>query len=158
MKGKKLLYTIQICLLLFITACASKDDTEVSRNALIKTTNPPAEAVDNHPKQAGIVKEIKDTVLSFNEIYDTAIIKGEKETIVTYKVRQLQRFRMKKIEKNVKEKLEKKFPDEQFIISSDFKIFLETIRLQEKIRNNTLSEKKIENQLKKIITLSKEQT
>ena len=39
---------------------------------------------------------------------------------------------MKKIEKEVNDILEKKYPDEDFIVSSDYKIFLEADRLGRK--------------------------
>ena len=38
---------------------------------------------------------------------------------------------MKKIEKKMDRYLEDKYPEEDFILSSDYKIFLETIRLKE---------------------------
>ena len=37
---------------------------------------------------------------------------------------------MKKIEKEVNEILEKKYPEENFVVSSDYKIFLEAYRIR----------------------------
>ena len=42
---------------------------------------------------------------------------------------------MKKIEKEVNEMLEKKYPDEDFIVSSDYKIFLEAVQIEEKLKD-----------------------
>ena len=70
-------------------------------------------------------KNIKKDVEHLDYIYDVAVIKGENEDLVVYKVKHFQRFQMKKIEKEVNEILEKRYPEENFIVSSDYKIFLE---------------------------------
>jgi hypothetical protein len=54
--------------------------------------------------------------------------------------------------------LEKKYPDENFILSSDYKIFLETVRLKEKLSNHSISKKDAEKEFKDIVKLKKEKT
>ena len=102
--------------------------------------------------------KIDKIVQDVPEIYDVMVLRGTDDTLITYKVKHLQRFRMKKIEKELKEKLRTAFPDEAFIVSSDFKIFLEGNRLRQKINERTFSRKDAEQRLKEIIELSKEKT
>ena len=63
---------------------------------------------------------------------------------------------MKAIEKEVNDKLEEKYPDEDFTVSSDYKIFLEAVRLGEKLKDPKYPEKKAKKELNRIIGLNKE--
>lgn len=101
---------------------------------------------------------IQKDVEEFDGVYNVIIIKGKKDTLVTYKVKQLKRFRMKKIEKEIKNQLKKKYSDEKFTVSSDFKIYLEADRLRKKMKDPKFNEQKLEKRLRKILKLEKEQT
>jgi hypothetical protein len=78
--------------------------------------------------------------------------------LVVYKVKHLQRFRMKTIEKNITNHLEKKYPKEDFIVSSDYKIFLEAVRLKDDMKKRKITEKKAEKRFKEIVSLTEEMT
>lgn len=143
--------------LLLLTACGTNQKVKDSQLALIKTTNPTPVVTDQN-KKPNHVEEIKKDVSSFPEIYDVAVVKGQKNTLVAYKVKHLQRFRMKKIEKNVNKMLEKKYPKENFTVSSDYKIFLEAVRLDERMKEKKFSKKQAEKQLRRIIKMTKDMT
>ena len=64
----------------------------------------------------------------------------------------------KKIEKDVQSRLEKKYPDDEFVVSSDYKIFLEAVRLGEKMKDPNYPKKKAKQELDQIILLKKELT
>jgi hypothetical protein len=105
------------------------------------------------------VERIKKDVSSFPEIYDVAVVEGKKNTLVAYKVKHLKRMKMKKIEENINKLLEKKYPNENFTVSSDYKIFLEAVKLNEQIKSDKkFSKQKAEKQLQKIIEMTKEMT
>ena len=70
----------------------------------------------------------------------------------------MQRFRMKDIEKKLNAMLEKRYPDENFVVSSDYKIFLEAIKLGKKMEDPNFPKKKANEELNKIIKLKKELT
>jgi hypothetical protein len=143
--------------LIGLTACNQNQKGKDSQLALIKTTNPNPIVTDK-AKSLTHVKEIERDVSSFPEIYDVAVVKGQKDTLVAYKVKHLKRFRMKEIEKRLNKRLEKKFPKENFTVSSDYKIFLEAVRLNERMESPKFSSKAAEKQLKKIIKMTKEMT
>ncbi|MED3623141.1 sporulation protein [Bacillus thermocopriae] len=142
------------CLFL-LTACGVNQQTKDSQLTLMKTTNPTPFVTDHH-KSNKLVKQIEKDVSSFPPIYDVAVVKGKKDTLVVYKVKHLHRFKMKKIEKDVTAKLEKKYPKENFTVSSDYKIFLETVRLNEKMQSKDISEKDAEKRFKEIVKLTKD--
>ncbi|TCJ04387.1 YhcN/YlaJ family sporulation lipoprotein [Cytobacillus praedii] len=151
---------ISLHIVLFIVlglAGCSQNESKESELALIKKTDPNPVLIDENTKgNLDLVANIKEAIASYKEIYDVAVVKGKKETLVVYKVKHLQRFHMKKIEKKIKEKLEKKFPDEKFTVSSDYKIFLEAVKLNEKMQKLDYSEKKANKRLKEIIKLKQE--
>ena len=147
---------IFICLF-GLTACNQEQKVKDSQLALIKTTNPNPIVTDK-TKSRDHVEEIERDVSSFPEIYDVAVIKGKNDTLVAYKVKHMQRFRMKKIEKDLNKRLEKSYPKENFTVSSDYKIFLEAVRLNERMKSAKFSSKRAEQQLKKIIRMSKAMT
>ncbi|MBS4188906.1 sporulation protein [Bacillus sp. FJAT-49705] len=146
-------------ILLGLTGCGMGEDSKDSELALIKTTNPSPALIEKNTKEdLDLVESIKHDIASMKELYDVAIVKGKKDTLVAYKVKHFYRFQMKKIEKKMNEMLEKKYPDENFTVSSDYKIFLEAVKLNEKMKDPNFSQEKANKELKKIIKLKQELT
>lgn len=142
-------------LFIFLAACGQNQGND-SKMALLKTTNPDPVQIKNGDSSQ--VEKIKHDISSFPEVYDVAVIKGKKDILAAYKVKHMYRFQMKTIEKNMKDMLEKKYPKEQFTVSSDYKIFLEAVKLQEAMKKQHLTDKKAEKRLQKIIDLQGETT
>ncbi|WP_205416557.1 hypothetical protein, partial [Escherichia coli] len=67
----------------------------------------------NTSENLDLVASIEHDVESMKELYDVAIVKGKKDTLVAYKVKHLYRFSMKKIEKKLNDMLEDKYPQEK---------------------------------------------
>lgn len=155
MEKRLMLFIFSLSVLLF--GCSTVNDTPETRSSLVRTSNPNPIAVNN--KDEKLVGDIKKAALSIDGIYDVAVIKGEaKDCLVAFKVHHLERFRMKKIEKQLTKELQKQFKDLSFTVSSDFKIFLEAVRLNEKVEKENLSKEKKEKRLQEIIKLSREKT
>lgn len=145
------------CLFL-LSACTNDQKVKDSQLALMKTTDPNPVMTDRN-RSNDSVEEIKKDVSSLPEVYDVAIVKGKKDTLVAYKVKHLQRFRMKTVEKNINKMLEERYPKENFTVSSDYKIFLEAVRLNEHIKSDkNFSKKKAEKRLQQLLTMTKEMT
>ncbi|MGE8205268.1 sporulation protein [Heyndrickxia sp. NPDC080065] len=151
---------VKLIIIFFVTilvGCSSGQDGKVSRLALLKTTQP-APVKLNKQENRSISEQVKNDVLSHRTIYDAAIIEGEKQILVAYKVNHFYRFKMKGIEKKLKKQLESHFPDQKFVVSSDYKIFLESVRLKEAIKKQSISQKEAKKRFNKIISLTKEMT
>jgi hypothetical protein len=126
---------------------------------MIQSVNPkPGATNDFDDKNVKLAAKVKKDIQSLDAIYDVAVIAGKKDTLVAYKVKHMKRFGMKQIEKEINKKLESNYPDENFIVSSDFKIFIEALELREKMKDPSYSEKKAEKQLQNIIELKKKMT
>lgn len=152
---KTILVTIVIFAMLSGTSCQGRDDTSRTRLALMKTTNP--EPLQTQYSYPDVPEEaVKKDVAKMPELYDVAVVKGKKDVLVAYKVRHMHRFRMKAIEKKVTQKLEKKYPDANFTVSSDYKIFLEATRLRDEVKRGKMSGKEAEDRLQQIIKLQQE--
>ena len=142
-----------------VTGCNMGKTSDESRISMIQTVNPEPTAIEGtRKKDIEIAEEVKKEIQELPAIYDVAVIKGKEEILVAYKVEHMQRFHMKKIEKELNQKLEKKYPKEDFIVSSDFKVFIEAIELKDKMKDENFSGDDAEKRLQKIITLKKELT
>jgi len=144
------------CILL-LASCSQNQKVKDSQLALIKTTNPSPITTERN-KSTNEVEEIKKDVSSFPEIYDVAVVKGKKDVLVAYKVTHMQRFRMDAIEKNLNKMLEERYPKEKFTVSSDYKIFLEVVRLNEQMKARKLSHEKAEKRLQQLIKMTEDMT
>jgi hypothetical protein len=157
MKISRLAQFMLLILLVTLSGCNQSEEEQESRLSLVKTTNPNPVKLTSKLDE-NIASEVKQDVNKFDEIFDVAVVQGKKDTLVVYKVKHLQRFRMKQIEKNVTKELEKKYPDESFTVSSDYKIFMEALKLKERVKDSKYSTTKAEKDLEKIIKLKNEQT
>ncbi|MCM3690187.1 YhcN/YlaJ family sporulation lipoprotein [Neobacillus niacini] len=136
-----------------MSSCSQGQNEKDSQLALIKTTNPNPTVTEENKGQDNAEK-IEKEVESFDEIYDVAVVKGKKDTLVVYKVKHMHRFNMKKVEKDLNKILEKKYPKENFTVSSDYKVFLEAVRLVERKNNGKLSDKKAEKRFNEIVKMT----
>ncbi|MGD6855216.1 YhcN/YlaJ family sporulation lipoprotein [Bacillus infantis] len=145
--------------ILYVSGCSNEQKTAESRLALIKTTNPqPLLLDDKKEERKDLAPRVKKEIEAIEEVYDVAVVVGEEEVLVAYKVKHLKRFHMKKIEKTINKRLEEKFPKEDFIVSSDYKIFLEAVELKEQMEDPAFPRKKAKEKLEKIINMKKELT
>jgi hypothetical protein len=157
MKIYRLALFMLLILIITLSGCKQSEEDQESRLSLIKTTNPKPVKIPNKQNE-NIAAQVKQDVKKFNEIFDVAVVQGKKDTLVVYKVKQFQRFRMKQIERSVMKELENKYPDEKFTVSSDYKIFMEALKLKEHMKDPKYSTTKAEKDLGKIIKLKNEQT
>ncbi len=161
MKQIRVVFFIYVLLgvIAIMAGCNAQNAEEKNPSlALIKKTDPKPVTLVSHNKKEKSVSDLEERVESFDEIYDVAVIRGEKDTLIVYKVKHMQRFRMKDIEKKLNAMLEKRYPDENFVVSSDYKIFLEATKLGKKMDDPNFSKKKANEELNKIIKLKEELT
>ncbi|PLT33896.1 YhcN/YlaJ family sporulation lipoprotein [Bacillus sp. V5-8f] len=149
---------IQMMIILLAAGCGNGEGAREG-TALIQQTNPPAVDVRSTTYQKdGLPEKVKKEVAGLDGIYDVAVVQNGKKVLVAYKVNHLRRFQMKKIEKDVNSHLKKRFKDNEFIVSSDYKIFLETVRLNEMLLNKDVPKQKAKKKFQEIESLQKEMT
>lgn len=144
---------------LMLAGCASKGDGSTERLALVKETNPkPMDILDRTDMKQGDDEKVHKLISGIAPIYDTVVLQNGDRILVAYKVKHMHRFRMKKIEKQVNKTLEKNIKGKDFIVSSDYKIFLEAVRLDKLLRENDVPDKKAKKKFDEIVSLQKELT
>ncbi|WP_461200810.1 YhcN/YlaJ family sporulation lipoprotein [Anoxybacillus sp. TBDG-1] len=98
-----------------------------------------------------------DMLKGREDVKDVVAVQANGRLLVAYQVKHMHRFRMKAIEKDVRNMLNDEF-GEKVIASHDLKIFWKTKALKEKIETKNISEKEIEKEVTVIQKLSEEQT
>ncbi|PKR86782.1 YhcN/YlaJ family sporulation lipoprotein [Heyndrickxia camelliae] len=155
---KRWKYTLVVfSLLLLLVGCTNQNDNKDSSMALIKTTQPTPMKLSNKNSDS-LPAKVKKEVANIKEIYDVAVIEGNKTILVAYKVKHLYRFRMKSIEKRLTKRLKNEYPDEKFVVSSDYKIFLEAVRLREAMDAGKISKDQARKRFNNIVKLKEELT
>jgi len=153
-----MIVTAIVCAICFTSGCSNNSHEQKSKTSLVKKTQPAPIEINYKEKENSIAFQVREEIKKIDKIYDVAIIEGNKDILVSYKVKHLHRFGMKKIEKDLNKALKEKFPKHTFVVSSDYKIFLEAIRLKEDVEYHNLSNKEAKKRLYKIIKLKKEMT
>lgn len=155
-KFKRLTMAAALVFVMVVGGCSGDSDSAEANKSLVSSVNQEPVYLGGY-KQAPIEK-IDKTVEANNEIYDVAVVQKGKEILVVYKVKHLKRFRMKQIEKRIKDKLQSEYKDYSFIVSSDMKIFLEAVELIVHVRDENYPKKKAQKWFSDIVELQKEMT
>ena len=98
----------------------------------------------------------EEEIKNIEEVTDVVAVNDKKLLLLGFKVKQFDKFRTKQIEKKVKERLSKSFPDYEITASSDLKIFIETTKIKNKLADQSSKERT--KKMEKVIKLSNKQT
>ena len=137
-----------------ISGCSGDSSSKEARMSLIQSVDLDPVYLGDSSKAP--LDQIKKKVASQKEIYDVAVVQKDKDILVAYKVKHMQRFRMKSIESKLNDELQKNYKDYNFTVSSDMKIFLETVELIVNVKDKGYSKKKAGKWFDKIMELQKE--
>jgi hypothetical protein len=102
--------------------------------------------------------QVKQLLNKQKEVSNAKAVNLENELLIDVEINQMDRFRIKEIEKKLKKITEEKFPNHKVTLSTDKKIFLELDELEKQVNQQNISKKKLEKELKRIKSLSEEQT
>ncbi|TQR20205.1 YhcN/YlaJ family sporulation lipoprotein [Psychrobacillus vulpis] len=125
---------IYILLLCFLTACSNEVNEAI------------------YPENDS--SEIKQVLNNYDSVKGYSSVTDKNDVLVAIDIRRMSRFNKEKIEKKISKKLEEKFPDKEVLVTSDLKIRWEV----EKIIEQSMQEDEMTKSIKKIKSLSKEET
>lgn len=100
----------------------------------------------------------KEIVASFEEITKVYAVNSKKELLIAFDVSQIHRFGLDTIKKDVKKRLEKEMNNMKIEVSTDEKIRLELEKLEHTLHEKNMNNQTVEEKIKKLISLSKEET
>ncbi|MFT0800952.1 YhcN/YlaJ family sporulation lipoprotein [Bacillus swezeyi] len=112
--------------------------------------------VQNEKTDQAAANKAKDKLLEKEEVTEVRGANSKKDLILAVQVEQFDRFRLKDIEKQSKEMLKKDFPGYSIEVSTDQKIFWELDKLEKRLENKKISDKKLKKKLRHIKKLMKE--
>ncbi len=144
------------CAALLLSACAEEQSMEPGQtnNDFADTTKISNESIFSQEPS----NQAKDKLSNHDEISAVKAVNTDKNIVIAIEVDHHERFTLSQIEKKYKKEMEDKFKDKKVEFSTDKKIVLELEKLEQDIKDNTITKKELEKELKKIVKLSKEQT
>jgi len=102
--------------------------------------------------------QAKEIVATFHETTEVFAANTKDWLMLAFNVTHMNRFQLKNIEKNVKQRLTEEFPHMKIEVSTDEKMRLELKKLEEDLHTNNLPQQTVEKRIKQIISLSREET
>ncbi|WP_159431566.1 YhcN/YlaJ family sporulation lipoprotein [Ornithinibacillus halophilus] len=138
-----------------LTSCGTEMNNSSGRNSQdIQLTKISTKGNIHDQTAANRAKEI----LSKNDsVTAVQAVNTSNKMLITIEIPHHERFLLEKKRKELQKKMEKEFPDYKVELSTDKKIILELEDLEKKLREDNISNKKLEKELKHIIKLSKDQ-
>jgi hypothetical protein len=97
-------------------------------------------------------------VKEMEEVTEVVAVNNDKQLLLSFRVKQFEKFRLDKVEKKVKEELKKDFDDYETTVSSDLKIYLETTKIKNDVYSEKADKSKVKKEMERVIKLSEEQT
>jgi len=102
----------------------------------------------------GEIGSIEGVVQREERIQNRQLVAAEDIVLVTYEVKPEFRVQKQRVERELKEQLEKAYPSLQFVVSGDFKLHYEAQQLAKKEKNDSSedeADKETQNKIKKEI-------
>ncbi|UFU00850.1 YhcN/YlaJ family sporulation lipoprotein [Radiobacillus kanasensis] len=133
---------------LTLVGCNQQEDNRIQSQGtnidFTKVTNKDA------PVSQSIATQAKKTILENEEVTAVRGINTSEKVLLAFKVKQFDSFRETKLEDELKNKLEKAFPEKKIFVSSDEKIFIELDQLEKEIQNKDMNEDELKKDFKTI--------
>ncbi|GGC94621.1 hypothetical protein GCM10007216_26650 [Thalassobacillus devorans] len=147
---KKLLTGILV--FAFLMGCQDGNNEET------QDLNEPMQMANNNKLNQAVSEQADRSLRNKNNLTDVQVVNDDKQLLIAAQIPHNERFHMKKIEKDLTKQAEEKFPDYQVTLSLDKKIHLEVMQLKKQIAEGSIDQKKLSNELDRLIKLSKEKT
>ncbi|WP_171016778.1 YhcN/YlaJ family sporulation lipoprotein [Pseudalkalibacillus caeni] len=141
-----------LVLLFGFTACNQTDEnteTKSKQGAKINT----ASTYDQTP-----AKRAEKIVKKRDEVTEAVAFNTNKQMLLTFNVKQFDRFQLKRHEKEIKQQLQKEFPKKEINVTTDSKITQQIGEVKSKIKMGTMSSKKLDKEMMRLIKLMNEET
>src|SRR5699024_3162362 len=100
-----------------------------------------------------ISNHTKDRLKKYDEIKSIVAVNTKKKLVVGVRVQHRSRFHLKSLRKKWKSKMEKAYPKMDVKVTTDKKIIWELGDLEKKLKETSISKKKLQKELKRIIKL-----
>lgn len=103
-----------------------------------------------------IANHLEEELLAHKEVTNIIVVNDDKNIVVGVEVYHNDRFKLKDIEKKIKEEVERTYPEHKVTVSIDKKIVMELEKLDKKLMDENIEKEKIKKDIEKIISLSED--
>jgi|SRR5690625_1359006 len=102
--------------------------------------------------------QAKEMLSYYDEIAGVRAVNHDKDLLIAIDVRHHDRFNLDSIESDVRKKINKNFSDLKVTLSTDRKILIELEKLEKRMEAQDISDEQLKSRIKKIKSLTKEET
>ncbi|KKI90616.1 hypothetical protein WQ54_20365 [Bacillus sp. SA1-12] len=149
--GRTIITQILLVLIIVGSGCnGAAIDNEKNEQNIRKVTS--------ESKNMSVSNQVIQLLMKQKEVSDVKVINSDKELFIAAQIKQMDRFRIKEIEKKLKKLAEDHFPNHHVTLSTDKKILLELSELEKQVNKTNISKKKLKKELNRIKSLSEELT
>jgi hypothetical protein len=134
------------------TGCNMANNSKEENNLTIKNVS------NEDMNHVNMTSEIEKLLMKEKEVSDVKVFDTDNEIFIAAEIKQMDRFRIKEIEKKLNNLLDDKYSNHNVTLSTDKKMFLELEKLEQKSKNTNMSNKELEKEIKRIKSLSEELT
>ncbi|ASN05939.1 YhcN/YlaJ family sporulation lipoprotein [Virgibacillus necropolis] len=152
MKIQKLFVLIVLC---FLVACNTNSNTEPPKD---QTKAEPSKISTSLLPDQSPSKKAKKMLQKYDETTNIYAVNTDKTMLIAYKVHHNDRLKLAKFETKVKKKLKKQFDDFKLEVSTDQKLVMELSKLENRVSQKEIGNKKLKKEVKHLIKLSRDKT
>lgn len=146
---------IAIFMLFFLVACNTNSSPDPSNDQ--KQAEPSKLSASSIPDQLPS-KQAKNTLRKYDETTNIYAVNTDKKILIALEVHHHDRMKLAKLKKKLAAKIEKQFPAFKTEVSTDQKLVIELNKLEKKVSQRNISNKKLKKEIKHLIQLSHEKT
>lgn len=152
---RQIKWIILILLIIVVSACTNKEPTfEPTKNPGLELTKLSTKGVtDQQPAD-----NAKQFLSQYEEVAGLRAVNHDGQLLVAIDIDQNDRFSLKSLERTLRKKLKKNFPEMDIHLSTDQKLLFELKKLETAISDESISKKEIGKRVKKLKKLMKEET
>jgi len=141
-------------LLLFLTACGNDQTLEQNQRNNVDITKISTESLTSQEPS----NKAKDLLKKHEEITAVKAVNSKDKLFIAIDIEHHERFTLADIRKKYKKEMKKEFKNMDVEFSTDKKLIIELNKLEEQMKEGSISNKELDKKIKKLIKLAKEQT
>lgn len=141
-------------LLLFLTGCGNDQTLEQNQRNNVDITKISTESLTSQEPS----NKAKDLLKKHEEITAVKAVNSKDKLFIAIDIEHHERFTLADIRKKYKKEMKKEFKNMDVEFSTDKKLIIELNKLEEQMKEGSISNKELDKKIKKLIKLAKEQT